>query len=758
MPRSLRSALLLGVLGLTLAARAGDPPAFRGFSAAHSAEQRTLETKFRDQISTDSMREAMRRLTARPHHLGSPYDRDNAEWLLAKFRAWGYEASIDTFQVLFPTPKERVVELLAPRKFAARLQEPVVPSDPTTNQRAEQLPSFNAYSRDGDVTAPLVYVNYGMPADYKQLERLGISVKGAIVIARYGAGWRGLKPKLAAEHGAVGCLIYSDPTDDGYGVGDTYPQGGYRPREGVQRGSVKDNPIESGDPLTPFVGAKPGAKRLPIDSAMGITKIPVLPISYADAEPLLASIGGRVAPSEWRGGLAMAYHIGPGPAQVHLKAVFDWKLVPLYNVIARMPGSDAPDEWIVRGNHHDAWVNGAQDPISGQVSLLEEARVVGTLAREGWRPRRTLIYCAWDGEEQGLLGSTEWVEQHRTELEQHAAVYINTDGNGRGFFGAGGSHTLERLINDAARDVSDPETGLSIWKRLQLATIANGSEQERNEARSRGDLRIGALGSGSDFTPFLQFAGIASMDLGFGGEEPDAGGVYHSIYDSFAWYTHFADTNFVYGRALSQVAGTIMLRLADADLLPYQFPAFAETVGRYVDEVKKLADSQRTNIAEQNRQLDEGAFSAISDPRQPIVPPARDSEVPFLNLAPLENASARLSKSADLYEATLTSASAGDGAVLERPAVRAVNTRLVQFERSLLNDSGLPGRPWYRHQIYAPGLYTGYGVKTLPAIREAIEEKEWSSMDAVVNQTAGAIDAAATALEQAAAELEAAVK
>ena len=640
MPRSLRSALLLGLLALTLAARADDPPILRGFSAAHSAEQRALETKFRDLISPDSMREAMRRLTARPHHLGSAYDRDNAEWLLAKFRAWGFEASIDTFQVLFPTPKERVVELVAPRKFVAKLQEPAVASDPTTTQRTEQLPSFNAYSRDGDVTAPLIYVNYGMPADYKRLERLGISVKGAIVIARYGAGWRGLKPKLAAEHGAVGCLIYSDPTDDGYGAGDTYPKGGYRPREGVQRGSVKDNPIESGDPLTPFIGAKAGAKRLPIDSAMGITKIPVLPISYADAEPLLAAIGGRIAPPEWRGGLAMAYHIGPGPAQVHLKAIFNWNVVPLYNVIARLPGSDAPDQWIIRGNHHDAWVNGAEDPISGQVSLLEEARAVGALARDGWRPRRTLIYCAWDGEEQGLLGSTEWVEQHRTELEQHAAVYINTDGNGRGFFGAGGSHTLERLINDAAREVSDPETGLSIWKRLQLRTIANGSEEERKEARSRNDLRIDALGSRSDFTPFLQFAGIASMDLGFGGEDPDAGGVYHSIYDSFAWYTHFGDTNFVYGRALSQVAGTIMLRLADADLMPYQFPAFAETVGRYIKEVKKLADSQRTDIAEQNRELDDGTFSAISDPRQPTVAPARDPEVPFLNFAPLENATA----------------------------------------------------------------------------------------------------------------------
>jgi N-acetylated-alpha-linked acidic dipeptidase len=706
-------------------------------------------------ITPDSARESMRRLTARPHHLGSPYDRDNAEWLYGKFKSWGLDASIDTFQVLFPTPRERLVELVAPTKFVATLKEPALKNDPTTSQSAEQLPTYNAYSRDGDVTAPLVYVNYGMPADYERLERMGVSVQGAIVLARYGAGWRGLKPKLAAEHGAVGCLIYSDPQDDGYGAGDTYPKGPYRPKEGVQRGSVKDQPIAAGDPLTPFVGAKPGVHRLPMDSAWGITKIPVLPISPGDAQPLLAALGGPMAPQEWRGGLPLAYHLGSdGTAKVHLKLKFDWKLVPLYDVIGRIPGGDAADEWIVRGNHHDAWVNGAEDPISGLVALLEEARAMGALARQGWKPRRTIVFAAWDGEEQGLLGSTEWAEQHGEELRKHAAVYINTDGNDRGFFGAAGSHTLEQAVNDAARDVTDPETGLSVWKRAQLEQIATGTDSIRREARERPDLRIGALGSGSDFTPFLQHLGIASLNLGFGGEEPGSDGVYHSIYDSFAWYTRFADTGFTYNRALSQVAGTLVMRLAGADVLPFRASTFAETVAGYIGQVKALAATRRDSILERNREVGEGVYTAISDPRQPLVPPARAAEPPFLNFTPLENAGARLRGSALRYEAAYDSLAAGDGASLEKPAARSVSVVMAQLERALLQEDGLPGRPWYRNYVHAPGLYTGYSVKTLPAVREAIEQGSWDAVDTQVTRTAAVLEKAASLIDSAATVLE----
>src|SRR3989475_901705 len=408
------------------------PTDLRGFTPESAKAEREWETKFRALPSPDSLREYMRHLSARPHHVGSLYDKANAEWILAKFKSFGLDAQIESFEVLFPTPKERVVELVAPTKFVAKLQEPPVAGDPTSSQQPEQLPTYNAYSADGDVTAPLVYVNFCVPADYERLERLGVSVKGAIVIARYFGSWRGIKPQVAAEHGAAGCLIYSDPRDDGYRQGDVYPQGPWRPRDGVQRGSVADMPRYPGDPLTPGVGATPGAKRLPLAEAQTITKIPVLPISYGDAQPLLAAVRGPMAPDAWRGALPLTYRIGPGPAKAHLRVKSDWSTKPLYDVIARLPGASAADQWIMRGNHHDAWVNGAQDPISGLVPLLEEARALGQLARQGWKPRRTIIYAAWDGEEPGLLGSTEWVEAHGDELRQHGAGYINSDVNSRG--------------------------------------------------------------------------------------------------------------------------------------------------------------------------------------------------------------------------------------------------------------------------------------------------------------------------------------
>src|SRR5690349_11626785 len=611
-PRPL-AILASGVLLLGLAPSPADD--LRGFTAESAKAQREWEAKFRAIPSPDSLREYMRRLSARPHHVGSPYDKDNAEWILAKFNSFGLDAHIETFDVLFPTPKERLVELVAPTTFRAKLQEPAVPGDPTSSQQAEQLPTYNAYSIDGDVTAPLVYVNFGVPADYERLERMGVSVKGAIVIARYFGSWRGIKPKVAAEHGAVGCLIYSDPREDGYTQGAVYPQGPWRPKDGVQRGSVMDMPLYPGDPLTPGVGATKDAKRLPIDQAQTITKIPVLPISYGDAQPLLAALAGPVAPEEWRGGLAITYHIGPGPGKVHLRVKSDWSLKPLYDVIARIPGSAAPDEWVIRGNHHDAWVNGAEDPISGQVTLLEGARAYGQLLKQGWRPRRTIIYAAWDGEEPALLGSTEWVEAHADELAQKTVAYLNTDTNGRGYLGMAGSHSLQRFINDVARDIEDPETKLSVWKRAQLRAIADApSADRRREIRGEPDLRIGALGSGSDYSPFLQHLGIASLNLGYGGE--DGGGIYHSIYDDFTWYTKFDDTSFVYGRALAQTVGTAVMRLADADVLPYEFTGLAATVGRYGKEVEKLLDDEREQTTERNRELDDGVFTATADPRE----------------------------------------------------------------------------------------------------------------------------------------------
>jgi N-acetylated-alpha-linked acidic dipeptidase len=655
--------------------------------------------------------------------------------------------------VLFPTPKERFLEMVGPTTFTAKLNEPPIQGDPTSDQQSEQLPTFNAYSVDGDVTAPLVYVNYGIPGDYDELERQGISVKGTIVIARYGASWRGIKPKVAAEHGAIGCIIYSDPRDDGFFQGDVFPKGAYRNKDGVQRGSVLDMPIYPGDPLTPGVGATENAKRLDLNDVKVFTKIPVLPISYGDAQPLLENLEGPVAPESWRGALPITYHIGPGPAKVHLKVTFNWDLKPVHDVIAKTTGAVYPDEWVIRGNHQDAWVNGAEDPISGISAELEEARVLGELLKQGWKPKRTIIYCAWDGEEEGLLGSTEWVETHADELAQKAVLYINSDSNGRGFLGASGSHTLEKFINGVARDIQDPEKGMSVWKRNQLSQISKArSPEDRAEIRRRPDLRIGALGSGSDYTAFIDHLGIASLDLGYGGE--DGGGIYHSVYDDFYWYTHFSDKDFVYGQTLAQTGGTAVLRFADADLLPFDFGGFTETIQRYLSELKKLQSSMREEIRERDKEIEEGVFTAISDPQKSSVPPSREEVPPYLNFAPLDNAVEKLSRSTERFEEDLNKIKQAGSNSPNGNALRNLNRQLMMSERTLTSPEGLPGRPWFRHMVYAPGMYTGYGVKTIPGVREAIEQKQWKEADVQIVRAALIFENEATLIDSASADIE----
>ncbi|MDT5262078.1 MAG: N-acetylated-alpha-linked acidic dipeptidase [Acidobacteriota bacterium] len=722
-----------------------------GFDRESSERERALEARFDSLLKKENLREWMKRLSARPHHVGSAYDRENAEFLAGLFRSWGYDAQIESFDVLFPTPKTRLLEMNAPEKYTARLAEPTLSEDTTSGQTAEQLPVYNAYSIDGDVTGQLVYVNYGVPRDYEELERRGVDVKGKIVIARYGGSWRGIKPKVAAEHGAVGCLIYSDPRDDGYAQGDVYPKGAWRSEWGAQRGSVADMPLFPGDPLTPGVGATKTAKRLDLKNAPTLTKIPVMPISYGDALPLLRNLGGPVAPPAWRGALPVTYHTGPGPATVHLKLEFNWDTKPVFDVIARLRGAERPDEWVIRGNHHDAWVNGADDPISGLVALLEEARGVGELAKTGWKPKRTIIYCAWDGEEPGLLGSTEWVETHMDELTKHAVLYVNTDTNGRGFLDVGGSHTLEKFVNEVSRDVTDPQKKISVEERSRAQSVLDSSADERREARERTDLRIGALGSGSDFTPFLQHLGVASLNLGFGGE--DGGGSYHSIYDSFDHYTRFGDPGFDYGIALAQVAGRIILRFADADTLPLSFGNFTDTVANYVREVTKLADDTRDEIAERNRRIKEGTYSAVFDPTQTYVMPKAETSAPYLNFAPLQNALARLQESTRMYQSALNSMAAQEHLRSRETQVR-LDQILMRVEHSMTNEAGLPRRPWFKHQIYAPGFYTGYGVKTLPAVREAIEQHNWKEAGEQIGVVAHAIEQIASEIDRAAALLQ----
>lgn len=741
--RSLRVLAILALVNSVFAQSAGmASSSLMGFSNAGSSSQRSLEARFDSYLNPDNLRDWMKRLSARPHYLGSPYNKENAKFIADKFKSFGFKTEIEEFEVLFPTPKTRIVEMTSPEKFTLKLNEPALKEDGTSGQQKEQLPTYNAYSIDGDVRGALVYVNYGTPADYEELDRRGISVKGKIVISRYGGSWRGIKPKVAAERGAVGCLIYSDPRNDGYYQGDTYPKGAYRSEHGVQRGSVMDMPLHPGDPLTKGVGATKNAKRLDRRDAPTLTKIPVLPISYADALPLLKNLDGAVVPDSWRGALPVTYHFGGGTPTVRMKLEFNWEMKTIYNVIAKMQGSERPDQWIIRGNHHDAWVNGASDPISGMVAEMEEARAIGELAKTGWKPKRTIVYCAWDAEEQGLIGSTEWVEANADELRKKAAVYINTDSNGRGFLGIGGSHTLEKFINEVGRDIPDPQTKMSVWERARAQQIVGGSPTQRAEANSRPDLRIGALGSGSDYTPFLQHLGIASLNIGFGGES--GGGSYHSIYDSFDHYMRFGDPGFAYGIALSKVGGHAVLRLANADALPFEFTNFADTVGQYVNEVTRLTDTMREDTKTMNQMISSGMWQAVQDPREKLATPAMKDEVPQVDFEPLKSSLARLRESANYYQR------ASSGRQPSAAAQKNLDEILYKTERALTRTEGLPRRDWFRHQIYAPGFYTGYGVKTLPGVREAIEQRDWREAREQIAIVSRVLDGFAAEIDRAA--------
>lgn len=739
---------LIGLAG-GVAATADDPPLL-GFSPAGSEEERRLEARFDAALDAAEIGGWIERLSARPHPVGSPWGRDNAEFLAELFRSWGFTTEIEEFQVLFPTPTARHVELLEPETFTADLVEPALAEDATSGQTDERLPLYNAYSVDGDVTAELVYVNRGVPDDYEELERRGIDVTGKIVIARYGGSWRGIKPKVAAEKGAIGCILYTDPRDDGYFAGDPYPEGGWRPATGGQRGSVADMPLYPGDPLTPGVGAVAGAERLSREEAETLTEIPVLPISWQDAQPLLAALGGPVVPEGWRGALPITYHFGPGPAKVRLALSFDWQQVAAYDVIARLPGSELPDQWIVRGNHHDAWVNGATDPSSGMAAELAEAKALGALYRDGWRPRRTIVYAAWDAEEPGLLGSVEWAEHHAEELTEKAVVYINSDSNSRGFLNAGGSHTLEALVNEVARDVVDPQNDVPVAERLRAALELHGDEAEQERARKPGDLPIDPLGSGSDYTPFLQHLGIASLNISFGGEGEY--GQYHSVYDSFDHYRRFMDPGFQYGVALAQVGGRLVLRLANAELLPFTFQPLARTVSGYVDELEQLARTMRKETKIENRRIRDGVYELTWDPTETWVVPEPEEPVPFLSFAPLRNALTSLEASAKRYDSGLAAWREGERE-LDMEAAAELDRRLYRSERALTRSQGLPRRPWYIHHVYAPGFYTGYGVKTIPGVREAIEQRQWEEAEAQIGVAAEVLSAAAEAIDGAAATL-----
>ncbi|GAC1308589.1 MAG: transferrin receptor-like dimerization domain-containing protein [Mucilaginibacter sp.] len=734
MKKTITLTLLLATAALAQAQQA----TITGFTNASAAKELQTEHTFDASLNAARIGETIKELSAVPHNLGSAGSKAVAEKILQKYKSYGLDAHIEAFTVLYPTPKTRILELTGPTHYSALLKEPALTEDGTSGQ-ANQLPTYNAWSADGDVSGQLVFVNYGLPEDYETLAKMGIDVKGKIVIAKYGRSWRGIKPKVAYEHGAIGCIIYSDPADDGYTAGDVYPKGAYKNEYGVQRGSVMDMVIYPGDPLTPGVGATKDAKRLDRKDAPTILKIPVLPISYHDAQPLLAALDGMVAPLNWQGTLPITYHIGPGKAMVHLKLEFNWDMVQAYDVIAKIKGTVWPDEWVMRGNHHDAWVNGASDPISGQSAMLDEAKALGDLLKTGWKPKRTIVYCSWDGEELGLVGSTEFAEEHAAELQQKAVVYINSDSNGRGFLGSGGSQALENFMDEITQNVTDPQTNVSVFDRKKARELVNASSvKDKKEIMDRKVSPLESLGSGSDYSSFLQHLGIPTLDLGFGGE--DGGGDYHSIYDSYDDYHRFKDRDFKYGVALSETAGHAILRMADADLLPFDFRYLQSTISKYATEVSELTDKMRENTAMENQLIKANDFAIAADPNKHEALPVVKTEVPKIDFAGLKAALDTLKKSADRLAAKWATAAQSNG------DHDRFNKMLYHAEQQLLSD-GLPRRQWYRHTIYAPGFYTGYGVKTLPGIREAIEQRNWTEAQEQIAIVASKINNLATYLD-----------
>lgn len=698
--RNLRLFLAAGLL-LSSSAAVGQESRILGFGPSSARRQQSLEARILGFPSGERMAIYHRALTAEPHHAGTPANERTAEYIAARLREFGFDSVVlNRYEVLLPRPLERRVTLLTPERYELKLNEPPLASDPDT-RKPGALPPYNSYAADGDVTGEVVYVNYGIPEDYRVLDSLGISVAGKIVIARYGRSWRGIKPRLAAERGAVGCLIYSDPQEDGYAQGDVMPDGKWRPEWGVQRGSVMDMPLYPGDPQTPGRPSKPGVERIPLSETPTLQKIPVLPISYGDALPILRHLGGPIAPRSWRGALPITYHVGPGPARVRMRLRSDWSVRPIVNVIGVLKGSDQPEKVAMAGGHRDAWTFGGRDPVSGAVSLLETARGLGELARSGARPKRSIAIASWDAEEQGLIGSTEFGEEFADQLRQNLVVYLNRESYTAGDFEAGGVHSLQPFINQIARAVRMPDGQRSIYD----AWRSTAGPAQLLERGGLPEVRIGALGSGSDYTVFLDHLGIPSVNLGFESEN----GIYHSLYDTHWFYTRFGDPGFAYGERLAELVSLFLLRLANADVLPFDYASTAETIDRYLDELDRELHSRKLE----------------------------------LDLGELRRANRRMAATAEALNAEIERIVASDVAAENgsgRPELARLNDLLVRAEQAFLDPGGLPGRPWFRHQVYAPGYYTGYGVKTLPGIREAIEQNDLATAQRRARVLASALE------------------
>lgn len=736
MKRTCRSAFVLWLIAVNIFTQANvlsqdrtsSAVAIDGFGADETVAERRFEEQFRAVPAPASARSHLQRLTREPHVAGTREDYETAIYVRDQMRSYGLAAELKEYQVLLPYPKQpSIVELVAPRRERLRVQEAVVPQDPSSASR-KIIPLFNGYSASGDVTAPLVYVNYGLPGDYEALQKLGVEVRGRIAIARYGNSFRGVKAKVAEQHGAVGLIIYSDPADDGYMQGDVYPAGPWRPETSAQRGSVEYLFEYPGDPLTPGLPSTPGTPRIKQEEATNIPHIPVQPISYGDARRLLEPLRGALRPKDFQGGLPFAYHVGgTTEVRVHLKTEMDYATRTIWNVIARIDGDAEPDRWVVMGNHRDAWVFGAVDPNSGTTAMLEAARGFGQLLKSGWKPRRTILLCSWDGEEYGLIGSTEWAEELAAELKEKAVAYLNLDAAVSGAnFGASSVPSLWKLIRGATRDVRDPKTGKTIYEAWQ----ARAREQQPKPAMTDksgtdtpiAEARIGALGSGSDYTPFLQHLGVPALDMGFGGDY----GVYHSAYDSFYWMTKFGDPTFRYHVAAAQLWGTIALRLADAQGLPIAYTDYAEQLRDFLTETERTAAERKLTNAFDAKALRE----AIND---------------FGSEA--EKTQSRQQSLIAEIERTRTQ---GNDAYTRAVArLQRINDALIAAERALTDARGLRGRTWYKHQIYAPGYYTGYAAQPLPDLRQAIEDKRADDARAAATRIAEAVNRASEVLKRA---------
>ncbi|HKS65834.1 MAG TPA: M28 family metallopeptidase [Candidatus Acidoferrales bacterium] len=668
---------------------------FGGFLQQHVAAERKLEDKFETIPDPARIEVDLRHLTAEPHLAGTEASRRVAEWLRDQYRSYGFDTQIVTYTPWLPLPREIKVEMVAPMRKQLGTPEQPYDGDKDTSD-SHILPAFNSYSPSGDVTAPLVYANYGTAEDYRALESLGVDVAGKIVLVRYGKNYRGIKADLAEEHEAAGLLIYSDPEDDGYVVGDPYPRGPWRPLSGIQRGSILYTQIYPGDPLTPGVPASPDTKRIVPANASNLPRIPTVPLSADDASAILTNLGGKNVPRGWQGGLPLTYHTGPGDEQIHLQIAMDYQQRPIYDVIAKLHGAD-DNSWVILGNHHDAWVFGAADPGSGTTAMLETARSLGELAHSGWKPRRTIVICEWDAEEPGLIGSTEWVEGNLAELQKKAVAYINTDVGVTGQdFSAAATPSLNDLVRNVAREVKDPSSGKTLYDVWQARYSESKFGQTPPRGRDQrpalpvtpgppGEVPIGALGAGSDFCPFFDHAGIPSIDVSFTGPY----GVYHSMYDDFYWMKQFGDPTFQYEAALARVLGVLALRLGEADILPFNYQEYASEITQATDELSARASFGRKGAAPENQ---DAALKALSD------------------------ASAQLAQAAALATQALQKIRSQSPTP---EAESAINAALDTIDQALLAPEGLAGRSWYKHTIFAPGRYAGYDAEILPAVDES---------------------------------------